>query len=215
MADGAALNGKAVIVTGAGRGIGREIALLAAAEGAKVVVNDLGGAADGSGKSSGPVEEVVELIRQKGGMAVPNFDTVAEPSAAAGIPSGEDGARSFSGKWATASSTAMPAFCAMQSFTRCKASLISERGDQSSSVRLVLCIARRRAALPRAGQRRFRAFHLDLRPGRQFRPSQLRRRQARHRRPIEVDRARHGTLQRALELCIALCLEPPYRYHSD
>ena len=42
MADGAALNGKAVIVTGAGRGIGREIAVLAAAEGAKVVVNDLG-----------------------------------------------------------------------------------------------------------------------------------------------------------------------------
>jgi NAD(P)-dependent dehydrogenase (short-subunit alcohol dehydrogenase family) len=83
MADGAALDGKAVIVTGAGRGIGREIALLAAAEGAKVVVNDLGGAADGSGKSSGPVEEVVELIRQKGGTAVPNFDTVAEPSAAA------------------------------------------------------------------------------------------------------------------------------------
>jgi NAD(P)-dependent dehydrogenase (short-subunit alcohol dehydrogenase family) len=50
-----------------------------------VVVNDLGGAADGSGKSSGPVEEVVELIRQKGGTAVPNFDTVAEPSAAATI----------------------------------------------------------------------------------------------------------------------------------
>ena len=85
MSTAEALDGKAVIVTGAGRGIGREIALLAAAEGAKVVVNDLGGAADGSGKSSGPVEEVVELIRQKGGTAVPNFDTVAEPSAAATI----------------------------------------------------------------------------------------------------------------------------------
>ena len=85
MSTAEALEGKAVIVTGAGRGIGREIALLAAAEGAKVVVNDLGGAADGSGKSSGPVEEVVELIRQKGGTAVPNFDTVAEPSAAAMI----------------------------------------------------------------------------------------------------------------------------------
>ena len=113
MADGAALDGKAVIVTGAGRGIGREIALLAAAEGAKVVVNDLGGAADGSGKSSGPVEEVVELIRQKGGMAVPNFDTVAEPSAAATIvKTALDHSAS-----STASST-MPAFCAMQSFTR-------------------------------------------------------------------------------------------------
>ena len=85
MSTAEALDGKAVIVTGAGRGIGREIALLAAAEGARVVVNDLGGAADGSGKSSGPVEGVVELIRQKGGTAVPNFDTVAEPSAAASI----------------------------------------------------------------------------------------------------------------------------------
>ena len=85
MAEGAALDGKAVIVTGAGRGIGREIAMLAAAEGAKVVVNDLGGAADGSGSSRGPAEEVVELIRRKGGTAVPNFDTVSEPSAAATI----------------------------------------------------------------------------------------------------------------------------------
>ena len=48
------LDGKVVIVTGAGRGIGREIALTAAAEGAKVVVNDLGGASDGSGASAAP-----------------------------------------------------------------------------------------------------------------------------------------------------------------
>ncbi|HML08585.1 MAG TPA: SDR family oxidoreductase [Xanthobacteraceae bacterium] len=85
MTDGAALDGKAVIVTGAGRGIGREIALLAAAEGAKVVVNDLGGAADGTGESAGPAEEVAALIRQRGGTAVPNFDSVAEPAAAANI----------------------------------------------------------------------------------------------------------------------------------
>src|SRR6266849_547078 len=72
------LQDKVVIVTGAGRGIGREIALLCAAEGAKVVVNDPGGAADGSGTSAAPAEEVVEEIKKRGGTAIANFETVAE-----------------------------------------------------------------------------------------------------------------------------------------
>src|SRR5471032_2684418 len=72
------LDGKSIIVTGAGRGIGREIALLCAAEGAKVVVNDPGGAADGSGTSATPAEEVVDEIKKRGGTAVANFETVAE-----------------------------------------------------------------------------------------------------------------------------------------
>src|SRR5258705_48807 len=72
------LDGKSIIVTGAGRGIGREIALLCAAEGAKVVVNDPGAAADGSGSSATPAEEVVDEIRKRGGTAVANFETVAE-----------------------------------------------------------------------------------------------------------------------------------------
>jgi hypothetical protein len=75
---GQSLQNKVIIVTGAGRGIGREIALLAAAEGAKVVVNDPGGAADGSGASAAPAEEVVEEIKKRGGTAVANFETVAE-----------------------------------------------------------------------------------------------------------------------------------------
>jgi NAD(P)-dependent dehydrogenase (short-subunit alcohol dehydrogenase family) len=73
-----ALEGKVVIVTGAGRGIGREIALLCASEGAKVVVNDPGGAADGSGTNAAPAEEVVQEITKRGGTAVANFETVAE-----------------------------------------------------------------------------------------------------------------------------------------
>ena len=64
------LQDKVIIVTGAGRGIGREIALLCAAEGAKVVVNDPGGAADGAGSSAAPAEEVVEEIKKRGGTAV-------------------------------------------------------------------------------------------------------------------------------------------------
>ncbi|MGJ4911857.1 SDR family oxidoreductase [Bradyrhizobium sp. HKCCYLRH2060] len=72
------LQDKVVIVTGAGRGIGREIALLCAAEGAKVVVNDPGVASDGSGTSAAPAEEVVEEIRKRGGTAVANFESVSE-----------------------------------------------------------------------------------------------------------------------------------------
>jgi NAD(P)-dependent dehydrogenase (short-subunit alcohol dehydrogenase family) len=80
-----ALQDKVIIVTGAGRGIGREIALLAGAEGAKVVVNDVGSAADGQGASATPAEEVVGLIRERGGQAVANFDSVAEPGPAQNI----------------------------------------------------------------------------------------------------------------------------------
>jgi NAD(P)-dependent dehydrogenase (short-subunit alcohol dehydrogenase family) len=79
------LHDKVIIVTGAGRGIGREIALLCAAEGAKVVVNDPGSASDGSGSSATPAEEVVDEIRKRGGTAVPNFDSVAEAISASKI----------------------------------------------------------------------------------------------------------------------------------
>jgi NAD(P)-dependent dehydrogenase (short-subunit alcohol dehydrogenase family) len=79
------LKGKVMIVTGAGRGIGREIALLSAAEGAKVVVNDLGGTAEGDGGDASPADEVVRDIRAQGGEAVANSDSVAEPEGAAAI----------------------------------------------------------------------------------------------------------------------------------
>jgi len=73
-----ALDGRVAIITGAGRGIGREHALLFAAEGAKVVVNDLGGAADGSGGDQTPAEQVVSEIKAMGGEAVANGDNVAD-----------------------------------------------------------------------------------------------------------------------------------------
>jgi NAD(P)-dependent dehydrogenase (short-subunit alcohol dehydrogenase family) len=71
------LDGRVAIITGAGRGIGREHALLFAAEGAKVVVNDLGGALDGSSAEASPAEEVVAEIRAMGAEAVANHDNVA------------------------------------------------------------------------------------------------------------------------------------------
>jgi len=71
------LEGKVAIVTGAGRGIGRGEALALASEGAKVVVNDLGGAVDGSGAATSPAKEVVAEIKKLGGQAVVNCDSVA------------------------------------------------------------------------------------------------------------------------------------------
>lgn len=79
------VQGKVFVVTGGGRGIGREIALLAAREGARVVVNDLGASPDGEGKDLGPAEEVVQEIKAAGGQAVVNGDSVADAIGAARI----------------------------------------------------------------------------------------------------------------------------------
>jgi len=79
------VEGKVVVVTGAGGGIGRDIALAMAAHGAKVVVNDIGAALDGVGGSAGPAQQVVDEIRAAGGQAVPNTDSVADAASAARI----------------------------------------------------------------------------------------------------------------------------------
>jgi NAD(P)-dependent dehydrogenase (short-subunit alcohol dehydrogenase family) len=72
-----ALDGRVAIITGAGRGLGREHALLFAREGARVVVNDLGGAADGTGGDVTPAQEVVNEIVAGGGEAIANGDSVS------------------------------------------------------------------------------------------------------------------------------------------
>ena len=71
------LEGKVVVVTGAGRGIGRDFAMAMAAAGAKVVVNDPGVSATGEGHDAGPAQQVVDEIRAAGGTAVGNTDSVA------------------------------------------------------------------------------------------------------------------------------------------
>lgn len=76
------MEGKVAVVTGAGGGIGRDIALAMAREGAKVVVNDLGASMTGEGASAGPAQQVVDEIRAAGGEAVANTDSVADAAAA-------------------------------------------------------------------------------------------------------------------------------------
>jgi hypothetical protein len=71
------LKGKVAVVTGAARGVGREIALLMATQGARVVVNDYGGSEVGTGSDRKPADEAVDEIRRAGGEAVANYDSVA------------------------------------------------------------------------------------------------------------------------------------------
>lgn len=72
------MDGKVVVVTGAGGGIGREIAVAMAVEGAAVVVNDIGASLEGEGLSATPGQQTVQIIEQRGGRAVANTDSVAE-----------------------------------------------------------------------------------------------------------------------------------------
>jgi NAD(P)-dependent dehydrogenase (short-subunit alcohol dehydrogenase family) len=79
------LQGKVIAVTGAGRGIGREIALLAARHGARVIVNDVGASLSGEGGDEGPAEAVVTEIRNAGGEAAASTASVADPAGAESI----------------------------------------------------------------------------------------------------------------------------------
>ncbi|HTS93912.1 MAG TPA: SDR family NAD(P)-dependent oxidoreductase [Stellaceae bacterium] len=85
MANKGCLDGKVIVVTGAGRGIGREIALLAAKEGGKIVVNDLGGSAEGEGADQAPARQVMAEIAAAGGTAVASGDSVADAKGADAI----------------------------------------------------------------------------------------------------------------------------------
>lgn len=79
------LDGKCAVVTGGGRGIGREVCLAMASQGASIVVNDIGGGADTMSFDRCPSDQVVEEIKKSGGIAVPNYDTVTDFNAAKNI----------------------------------------------------------------------------------------------------------------------------------
>ena len=94
---GTRLAGKVAIVTGSGRGIGRAHAIALAAEGAKVVVNDPGVERTGAGGSSAPADDTVAFIRENGGEAVANYNSVA--GLRGSRADHQDGARTRTGNW--------------------------------------------------------------------------------------------------------------------
>ena len=108
------LEGKVVLVNGAGRGIGQQIAITCAEEGAKVVVNDLGGTVEGEGRDTGPAMETVNKIEAMGGEAVANGGSIADwDDAQAMVKQAVDARSARSTAWLTS-----PASCATASSTR-------------------------------------------------------------------------------------------------
>ena len=85
MTDTKLVTDKVALVTGAGRGVGSDIAKMLAAHGAKVIVNDLGGTTEGDGRDEVPAMETVKAIRDAGGEAEANFDSVADNKATHGM----------------------------------------------------------------------------------------------------------------------------------
>ena len=195
------LDGKVAIVTGAGSGVGRGEALELAVQGAKVVVNDLGGSQTGEGADKTPADEVVDIIKSRGGEAVANYDDV-EPRGAAPR---------------TSSSSAIDAFGALDIVVN-NAGILRDALivlDDRAGVRL----GDRRAPeghvqhdAPRGGywqneskegrQRRAAIVNTVSSAGLQGnrRPDQLRRGQGRHRRADGDHRARARPLRRARQL---------------
>ena len=203
--------GKVVVVTGAGGGIGRDIALAHGARGREASWSTTS-APRSPAKAQTPARRSRWSTRSSalGGEAVANTDSVAEPAAAQRIV-------------AHARSTAFGRIDVRRQQRRHPARpLLPQderrrmgRGDQGAPLRQLLRQPRRGRPFQGAGQRRLRAHDLDLGPDRQLRPGQLQRRQARHRGAVEVDRARHAEVQRALQLHRAVRLEPHDRLDPD
>ena len=173
-----------------------------------MIVADIGASLTGEGGSATPAQQTKQLIEQKGGAAEICTESVAA--------------------WGSAQKIIQ---AALDHFGRIDA-VVNNAGilrdvifhkmtedDWLSVIAVhlngsVLRLPRRGRTLPQAGERHVRAHEHHLRADRQFRPGQLLRRQAGHHRAVEVDRAGHAALQRALELHRAVCLEPHDQFDS-
>jgi NAD(P)-dependent dehydrogenase (short-subunit alcohol dehydrogenase family) len=109
------LENRVALITGVGRGVGREIALCFAREGAAIVVNDVGADLGGTGADRGPADEVVNEIRAMGGQAVAVYDSVADFAAAGRITDA-----AFDVSAVSTSSLTMPASCGTARWSACR-----------------------------------------------------------------------------------------------
>ena len=154
-------------------------------EGAKVVVNDLGGGvAGGDEGSAGPAEQVAQEIRKAGGEAVSNSDSVTSRDGVKRMI--EQAMDSFKGLHAIIS----PAGILRDTMFHKMTDQDWDSGHRGASAGQLQCLPRRDQSFPRAERRLVRALHLDVRPHRQYRPGELRRREDGHRRPVAHHR--HG-----------------------
>ena len=180
--------GKVAIVTGAGRGIGRGIALLMAQEGARVVVCDIGASLDGAGTDIGPAQEVVDEIKKTGGEAIASTLSISEPGNADKIIK-----------------SALDAFGRVDILVN-NAGILRDRifhrmswSDWSDVIGVHLhgSFNMSRACATHFREQNSGSFvHMTSTSGprRQFRPGQLHGGKARHRRTVARHRARHGAL---------------------
>ena len=174
--------GRVCIVTGAGRGLGREYARSLARHGAKVVVNDLGGSRDGTGTDTGPAQEVVDEITATGGEAAANTDDISSWDGAASLV--QQAIDTFGGLDVLVNNAGILR-------DRMLFSMTEEEWDGVIRVHLKGTFApshhaaaywRERSKSGETGRRTAGEHHLGVRPVRQRRPDQLRRRQGRYRR---------------------------------
>ena len=202
------VSGKVAIVTGAGRGIGRGIALLMAQEGARVVVCDIGASLDGAGTDSGPAQAVVGEIKKAGGEAIASTLSISEPGNADKIVQ-----------------SALDAFGRVDILVN-NAGILRDRifhrmswSDWSDVIAVHLhgSFNMSRACATHFREQNSGSFvHMtfDVRPCRQFRPGQLHGGEDGHRRAVARHRARYGALQSALELHRAVRLDAHDRFRS-
>jgi NAD(P)-dependent dehydrogenase (short-subunit alcohol dehydrogenase family) len=194
-------------VTGAGRGVGREHALLLAAHGAKVVVNDIGAGVDGSGKDSSPASEVVAAIAKAGGEAIANGEDVSSWKGAKAMI---DAAIAHFGKLDILINNAGILR------DRMLTNMAEDEWDAVIKVHLkgTFAPSRHAAAYWREeskkgnGPVKARKYHLDLGDLRQRRADELRGRQGRHRRLHHHRRARARPLRRHRQCDFALGPDP-------
>ncbi len=199
------LDGKVALVTGSGRGIGREIALQMAAAGAKILVNDVGASLNGQGSDVGPGQEVVGLIRGAGGAAELNTGSVADADAARAMVA--QAVDAFGQLDIVVNNAGILRDVVFHKMT-------DDDWDAVIKVHLYGSFNVSRAAATHFRERSTGTFvHMTSTSGLigGHRPSKLYGRKTRHRGAFKADCDRHEAIRCPVELYFTFCMEPDGR----